>query len=195
MNTEQRDAIRNMVRRGAILASDDSGDQQLLKLSGFSGEELRNVPLLQPWGLTGNPPAGGDVAVMALGGWLSRPAAIGGAHPQFRLKGLPVGGTVLYDAFLQFIKLIQDNIEISGTGTITIRAPNIILEGAIQIVGTVTGQGVDPINIASPINQTSGGFITTGDLQANGISLVGHEHPVSGVATGSATVSTGTPVG
>lgn len=187
-----KDAVATMVRRVIIKAVNDMGDQQLLDLAGLAGETLPGIMRVESYGLASHPPSGGEGIIACLGGRSDRAVFIGGEHPEFRPKNLPTGGTMLYDAFGQHLKFIEHNVELVGAETMTIRSPVIILDGAVQITGTVTQDGVGGvINLGASINQTAGNITTVGNVTASGIDLVNHVHP--GVQTGGG--STGAPIG
>lgn len=187
-----RHAVANMLRRALVAAVNDAGDQQLLTLAALVGETHTKVPHIQPFGLASHPPAGGEGLILGLGGRSDRGVFIGGEHPGFRPKNLPTGGTMLYDAFGQHLKFIEHNVELVGAETLTIRAPVIILDGAVQITGAVTQDGVGGvINLGASINQTAGNITTVGNVTAGAIDLINHVHP--GVQTGSG--DTGPPTG
>jgi phage baseplate assembly protein V len=146
-----RDALRTMLRRAAIAAVNDAGDQQLLDLLGFASEKLKGVPRIESFGFASNPPSGGNGLIICPGGRSDRAMLLGGEHPDYRPKNQPSGGTTIYDANGQAISFVQDNIRIVGTQTITIQAQT------INLIGTVnTGSDVG----ATPVKLNSGGAAT-----------------------------------
>lgn len=184
-SAEDRDAIRTMLRRAAILAVDDTGTQQLLDLFGLKADKPRKVVKVEDFGFASNPPAGGEGLIVCPGGRSDRAMFLGGAHKDFRPKNLPVGGVTIYDAFGQAISFVEHNIRVVGAQTITIQAPVIVLDGAVQITGNVTGAGGGTITLAASINQIAGNIATVGNVTASGIPLAGHKH--DGVQTGGGT--------
>jgi phage baseplate assembly protein V len=141
-----RDAVANMLRRALIVAVNDAGDQQLLSLTAFLGEQLPNIVRVESFGLASNPPPGGEGVLFNLGGRSDRGMFFGGEHPRFRPTNLPAGGTMLYDAFGQAVSFVQNNVRIVGTKTITIQAPNIILMGEVFAGAQV---GATPVKLDS----------------------------------------------
>lgn len=135
MSHEDRDAIRAMIRRAAILAVDDGGTQQKLDLSGLAGDKPRGVMRVEDFGFASNPPVGGEGAIICAGGRSDRAMFVGGAHQQYRPTATEIGGTILYDANGQAVSLVKNNIRIVGTQTITITAPTIVLDGNVKLGG------------------------------------------------------------
>lgn len=132
---ELEDAVRAMLRRASILQVDDSGDRQLLDASGFKNDLPRKVARIQDFGLASNPPAGAEGVLACLGGRSDRAVFLGGEHKDYRPRGIPAGGTTIYDANGQAISFVQDNIRIVGTQTVTISAPTIVLDGNVKLGG------------------------------------------------------------
>jgi phage gp45-like len=81
-SSEERNAVRAMLRRAAVVSSSDGGAQQLLALSGLASEQLTNIVHVQPFGLSSNPPVGGEGLIVCLGGRSDRAMFLGGEHPQ-----------------------------------------------------------------------------------------------------------------
>jgi phage gp45-like len=126
---EDRDAIRAMLRRAAVVASDDSGSAQKLRLSGLASEQLDGVVRIVDFGFASNPPAGGEGMLLCPGGRSDRAMFIGGEHRQYRPTALPIGACALYNSSGQIIKLIQNEIDVvCGTLKIT---------GDVHVTGAV----------------------------------------------------------
>lgn len=152
MHSEDRDAIRAMLRRAAIVAADDSGAQQLLTLTGLAGEQLKKVVNVQPFGLSSNPPVGGQGVLLSLGGRSDRAMFFGGEHGGYRQKNLAAGAAVLYDQNGNVIFADMANgISISAaTGAVTVKAATgqmVYLggtgsDGTYDFVKTATGTAI-----------------------------------------------------
>ena len=99
----------------------------------------------------------------------------GSFHMHDFSDGMYLGG-LLNGAPSQYVQFGSGGITIVSPGTITLTAPSIILNGALQQSGG-----------NATMDQS---LIVAGDVKANGISLDSHVH--SGVTTGSA--KTGVPV-
>ena len=76
------------------------------------------------------------------------------------------------------------NLVAEVTGNAEITAPNIILNGTVQINGDAIIDGA--VTVTEDI-------VATGDVSGNGISLDAHIHPVAGVQGGDSTIATGVP--
>jgi phage baseplate assembly protein V len=132
MHSERdKNALRAMLRRAAIEAVYDAGNQQLLDLIGLASDKPRKVPRVESFGLASNPPGGGNGLIVCPGGRSDRAMFIGGEHADYRPKGQPSGGTTIYDANGQAISFVKNNIRIVGTQTITLTAPTFILNGDV----------------------------------------------------------------
>jgi phage baseplate assembly protein V len=146
---EERNAVRAMLRRAAVVASNDSGPQQLFTLSGLASEQLKGVVRVQDFGVSSNPPVGGEGLIVCPGGRSDRAMFIGGEHPQFRPANSPAGTTVLYDSSGNtiFAKGQSGIVVQAKNGTITVIPPagqNIYLggdgvDGVYQPVQTASG--------------------------------------------------------
>lgn len=134
-SSEDRAAIRAMLRRAAVVSVDDSGDRQLLDLSAFASDLPRKVARIQDFGFASNPPVGGEGLLLCPGGRSDRAVFVGGEAKQYRPKNTELGGTILYDANGQAVSLVKNNIRIVGTDTVTITAPTIVLAGNVHLGG------------------------------------------------------------
>jgi phage baseplate assembly protein V len=122
-HAESRAAIRAMLRRAAITAIDDSGAQQKVGLTGFAAEQLEGVVRVQDFGISSNPPAGGEGLIVCPGGRSDRAMFIGGAHQKYRPTAMPSGTSVLYDS--------EGNVIFAkGASGIIVKAAN----GSIQVI-------------------------------------------------------------
>lgn len=156
---EERNAVRSMLRRAAILSSGDGGVQQLLALSGLASEKLKNVVHVQPFGVSGNPPVGGEGLIVCPGGRSDRAMFIGGEHPQYRPVNSPAGTTVLYDSSGNVIFAKgQSGIVISAkNGSITVIPPagqNVFLggDGADGVYHPVQTAGGVAMNVMARVS-------------------------------------------
>lgn len=96
ISLEDRDAVRAMLRRAAIVAVNDGGAQQLVDLSGFASDQPKKIVRISDFGLASNPPAGGEGLIVCPGGRSDRAMFIGGEHKQYRPKNLAAGAVALY---------------------------------------------------------------------------------------------------
>lgn len=192
---EDRDAIRAMLRRAAIVAADDGGTQQLLDLSGLASEQLKKIVHVQPFGLSSNPPVGGEGVLLSPGGRADRAMFFGGEHKDHRPKNLPMGAVAIYDAFGDILEFVETSVRLVHAAKITLQAPIIVLDGAVQITGAMNGaSGTGAISIGSVINSTANinttANVSGADVLAGGKSGKNHVH--GGVQSGGS--NTGAPI-
>lgn len=133
--SEHDDAIRSMLRRARLLKVDDTGPQQLVDFMGLAGDKPQKVFRPQPFGYTSTPPADSEGIVAALGGRSDKAVYLDGGHPKYRPVNRPVGSTAIYDHTGQIISLVEKDIRIVGTDTITFSAPTIVLDGTVKLGG------------------------------------------------------------
>jgi phage baseplate assembly protein V len=157
--------IRSQLLRAILASVDDSGPQQLLKLTGLAGQTIGEAVRSQHFGLTSVPPVGAEALILALGGGFDRAHALGVEHPAKRPTNTPAGGTVLYDAYGDAISIVQANMRLVHSAKISLVAPEIELIGAVTLggeagsgvpaakQGTVdTGGFADEANLATKVN-------------------------------------------
>jgi phage gp45-like len=94
---ENLDATVGHLRRASIVSVDDSGDQQLVNLTGLSSEQMAKIVRVLPHGFGSNPPAGAEGIFKSLGGRADRGMFIGGEYSKVRQRNLSSGNAVLYD--------------------------------------------------------------------------------------------------
>lgn len=123
------------LRRVSLVEADDRDTLQRLRATGLAGEEFRGVARLQHFGLSSTPPAGAEGVLLAQGGRSDRAHILGLEHPDYRPRGVEAGGTVIYDANGQAVSLVKNNLRIVGSGTVTISAPTIVLDGNVHLGG------------------------------------------------------------
>ena len=145
MYLSERDAIRTMLRRAAIAAANDAGDQQLVRLTGFAGETLQNVVRVQPFGLSSVPPAGGEGLILCLGGRSDRAMFVGGEH-RHTGRTHPGRRHDARDAFGQYLEFVQNSVKLVCTETFTVQAPNVHVTGALQVDGDVKAGAISLSN-------------------------------------------------
>jgi phage baseplate assembly protein V len=132
--------------RATLDQVDDSGPQQLVKVRGLSGQEIGEAVRSQHFGLTSNPPAGAEALMLAIGGGHDRMHALGLEHPQKRPTNLESGGTILYDANGNVLKLIAAGATLHSPSSVTIDAPTVTVKCMTFTVNglaiTVNGQTI-----------------------------------------------------
>lgn len=95
---EDQEGLRSGIRRVAVQKVDDSGKkQQLVDLTGLSGENLKKIVRILPHGFSSNPPSKSEGIIITLGGRSDRAMVLGLEDPQTRQYNLPEGTAILYD--------------------------------------------------------------------------------------------------
>lgn len=97
---------RSQLLRVILSSIDDSGPQQLLKVTGLAGQTIGEAVRSQPFGHSSVPPSGAEGLALAIGGGMDRAHVLGMEHPSHRPTGLPDGASALYDTSGNIIKLI-----------------------------------------------------------------------------------------
>ena len=152
MTSSHRNSGPGHHTRAIVKQVDDSGPQQLVEMTGLTGQTFGETVRSQHFGLTSNPPPGSEGVGLHLGGGADRVHALGMEHPQYRPKNLPVGATRLYDKAGNYVDIrdgvltavhakqitakVGDNTSVTlTTDTITLTAANIKINGKIDLNG------------------------------------------------------------
>lgn len=169
--------------RSILQSVDDSGPQQLVKVTGLAGQTIGEAVRSQHFGLTSNPPMNAEGLALLIGGGMDRAHILGLEHPQYRPTNLPSGATRLYDQWGNHLDTRQSemrsqhttqiahqvgNVSVTLTTTgITLTAQNITLNGAVTINGsldveggTVTDNGHDIGSTHKHLNVTPGAGVS-----------------------------------
>ncbi len=195
----ERDAIRTMLRRAAIVAVNDAGGQQLVDVTGLAADKPKKIPRLEGFGFASNPPAGGTGLIVCPGGRSDKAMFLGGEHPQHRPKNLPIGAVQVYDANDQYLGLLPSGVKLVCVKPLTIVAPqgatvqgnatiqgNATVQGNLAVTGEITwSNGVLAANATIDGNLTATGTVTgETDVIAAGHSGATHTHAAPGGETG-----------
>ena len=159
---------RTLISRGLLKEYDATGDQHLARVTGLKGEELAQVPRLQQWGQSGNPPLGSHVLFIRLGGGSERATIIGIDHADYSPKDLAAGEKAIYDANGNIIKLTGSKLAVTGASQILLTVGGVSLK--------ITSAGID---------------ITGGYVKHDG-HLIDKNHVNTGVTPGAS--NTGPPL-
>jgi phage baseplate assembly protein V len=92
-----RNKIILMVCKGIISAAKDSGNLQTVKMEILKDEVIDNIPRIQEFGLSSNPPADAEAVVLCIGADRSNMVVIATDYSKGRPKDLAAGDTVLYN--------------------------------------------------------------------------------------------------
>ncbi|MDX3981324.1 phage baseplate assembly protein V [Pasteurella multocida] len=176
-----------------------SGDNiQKAQVSGLAGEILQDVELMQQFGFTSVPPAGTQVVVVPVGGKTTHSIIIATENGAFRVKNLENGETALYDQSGSTIILKQGRLvevdcdtfklncktyQVNASASADFTTPKLETSAVLTAQGKINGnggmavQGGSGASFSGDVEQSGGDFTTSGDVVANGKSLVSHTHP------------------
>ncbi|EFJ5340427.1 phage baseplate assembly protein [Escherichia coli] len=168
---------------GRVTACDDSGVVQTVQVQ--SPSEVRSdTPVLQQFGFSSVLPVGTDVMVLSLAGNRSSAVVVASGHQSYRINGLRSGEVVVYNQWGQYVRLGEDGIVVEASGQ------PVTVNSATTLKVTAT----DGVTLETPSLKVTGDI--TDNCETNSTTLRTlreayntHTHPVSGVESGSSTVT------
>lgn len=177
------DGIRQAFR--GRLGLTQAGENTLrVQVRGLAGETLQDVEMMQQFGFTSHAPSGTEAIVLALGGDTSHGIVVATEHGSFRLKNLQSGEVAVYDLsgssiILKNGRLIEmdcDTLHIKAAAKVQIDSPLVEASKELVAQGRISG------NDGLAVQGGSGGAAVqiTGDVVADGISLIRHTHTEQG---------------
>jgi phage gp45-like len=116
----------------------EEGGQQFVNGRGAYGQGFTRVHRPEPHGFASQPIKGSKGLILSPNAQSDEAYVFGGEHPEKRPTGLPAGATALYDASGNIIKLVGNQIEISGN---TVWAGNLTITGNLHVNGNITASG------------------------------------------------------
>lgn len=137
--------VRGVVTRAVVSAINDGGGLQVLQLRGPAEVTWDGVERLQNYGLTSNPPAGGEALALRVGGASDHVVVLAVESREYRVQGLASGEVCLYDDQGQRVTIYRDRVEVE--------APNVVVKsadvelgsgGLLPTDGVVQGTAIDP---------------------------------------------------
>lgn len=185
--------------RGVIDRANSSSGIQTVSLGGLADEQLRDNEQFQEYGFTSNPLPGTMAVILPLNGKTSHGIIIATEHGTYRLKELAPGEVALYTdegskIVLKRGRVIQADCdvfrvnckqyEVNAEESSAFNTPTLTASAEVISKGHLTGEG--GLAISGGTGATvDGSLLTTGDVVAGGISVIGHKHPGdSGGTTG-----------
>ncbi|CAD6169521.1 baseplate assembly protein [Escherichia coli] len=168
---------------GRVTAGDDSGVVQTVQVQ--SPSEVRSdTPVLQQFGFSSVLPVGTDVMVLSLAGNRSSAVVVASGHQSYRINGLRSGETVVYNQWGQCVRLGEDGIVVEASGQpVTVNSAT-----------TLSVMATEGVTLETPLLKVTGDI--TDNCESNSTTLRAlreayntHTHPVSGVKSGSSTVT------
>lgn len=108
---------RAAITKALVESVIDSGEIQLVKVSGLADEVFDDIERLQNYGLSSNPPSNSEAILVNICGSRDHVLAIVVDNAENRPKDLESGETMVYAKFGNKIKLDKDgNIKLNGGG-------------------------------------------------------------------------------
>lgn len=109
--------VKSVIGKALIEAVTDSGEIQLVKISGLADEVQSDMERVQDYGLSSNPPSGSEAVVLYVGGNKDHGIVIKTDSGEFRVKELKSGEVCMYSKFGQTILLDENGKTIFNSGT------------------------------------------------------------------------------
>jgi phage baseplate assembly protein V len=174
--------------RGRITFVDDSGSAQKVQARFGPLEVIDNLPLPHDFGFTSNPPTGSDVFASFLGGNRKNGIIVTVGNQTYRMRNLASGETAIYDSRGQSIYLTKNGIVVESAG----------LPITINNTPKVTINASAEIDFNTPLLKVTGDIIDQSGTNSRTMAEMRqifneHDHPVSGVQSGSSTVTSDAP--
>ncbi len=144
---------------------DDSGTVQTVQIKPNDLQTIDAVPVVFPFGFSSVAPAGAVPIHMSAEGDRAKSAVLAHHDAGTRPKNTPAGGTVLYDiANTKLILTADGNATWTGTGTLTLNFPTVVINGQVLASGNVTaGNGTgDSVEMLSHVHTNGGGSGNSG---------------------------------
>lgn len=104
--------LMGVIRRGKVLATDDSAGVQRLKIQGDAGEPREQIDRVQQYGFTARPPEGSEYVMCSVGGTGDHLIAIAVDDRKTRPRDLAVGESAQWSAFGDRVWLRDGEIKI-----------------------------------------------------------------------------------
>ncbi|WP_244183489.1 phage baseplate assembly protein domain-containing protein [Xenorhabdus kozodoii] len=175
-----------MIGLGRVTTCNDNGVIQQVQYQ--TAMEVRdNTQRIAEFGFSSGLPANTDVLLAFLGGDRSNAVVIGSNHQQYRHQGLNPGEVVIYNQWGLHILLTASGI------TVEARGQPVTVNNATQ----VTINASTEVLLNTPVLRVSGDIIDNCNSNKTTMkqlrdSYNRHTHPVSGVESGSSTVTSRT---
>lgn len=185
-------AITALVGRGRVKYVNDGGVVQEMQVVMNGLETPDNRYRVAEFGLTSNPPVGSDAIALHVSGDRSAGVVIGTNHQPSRPTGLQSGETMLYSQDGKYVYMtasggivveakgqpvtVNDasNVTCNASGTLTVNAPSIVLNGNVQINGNIGQSGAGGAKGTASFTAP----ITAPDVNLPNGSVNGHNHYV-----------------
>lgn len=179
--------LKMMLGIGRVTGLSDDGVIQTLQYR--TPLDVRSeTPRMAEYGFSSAPPVGSDAVIVSLGGDRSSQVIIATNHKSYRHTGLQAGETVIYNQTGQYVKLTADGIEVEANAQAV----------TVSNATTVTINATDGVVMNTPTLKVSGDIIDNSGSNSSTLKQLrdaynDHTHSVTGVETGSGTVTSLAP--
>ncbi|MBV2180884.1 MAG: phage baseplate assembly protein V [Castellaniella sp.] len=189
--------IQMLVGRGRVTQVDDSGPVQLLQVQA-SGLELADKRVRpQSFGLTSNPPAGSDAAMLSVSGDRSAAMVVGVNHQASRPRNLAPGESKLYSQDGKYVYMTASGgivVEAKGQDVVVNNAHNVTW----NLSGKLTIAAPGGIDLQTPLVKASGDVQDNSGANAQTMASMrqvfdNHDHDVKNVQPGTSTITSQKP--
>ena len=146
-----------MIGRGIMLSVKDSEKIQQSQASFYKDEIKGDIEVFNSFGFTSNPPKDTECIMLSVGGNREHGVIIATENRELRLKDLPPGASAQYNKNGKYIKLLDDNAELSIEKIKIENASNeliaVLSEFMDEVIKgkTITGIGPQPLDPATVI--------------------------------------------
>lgn len=141
-------------------APNDGGTVQTVQIKPNDLQTIDAVPVAFPFGFSSVAPIGAVPVHLSAEGDRAKAAILAHHHPASRPKNTPLGGSIVYDVAGTSLRLTADgNATWSGSGTLTLNFPTVIINGQVLASGNVTagsGSG-DSVDVQGHVHTNGGG--------------------------------------
>lgn len=120
-DAETAHAYRGIVARSVVKSTNDEGGTQTATVTTHRHVDRSDVEIIQPFGFASNPPGGGAMVVLAVGGDQGDLVGLPVAAPGNRLGKLKKGEAALYGAKGDRVHVKEDGA-IEATSTLRVKA-------------------------------------------------------------------------
>lgn len=179
-------ALRAMLGRGTVSASNSATRMQTLQLELMADEVKDVVEHMEPYGFTSRPQVGAEVVAGFFDGDRSHGVALVVADRRYRITGLAAGEVAIHDDQGQAVVITRAGIEVRAAGKpvkitnaprVDMQTPILAVTGAIQAGSSITSGA----NITAAGNVADQGGAKT--MAAMRATFNGHTHVETGSTT------------
>jgi phage baseplate assembly protein V len=180
--------VFHTIARVRILSANDGAAVQRVQAQ-YKTDDLRtNIPRVQEYGFSSNPPSNTDAIVVHIAGERSQGVVIATNDQASRPTGQAAGDVTVYDNRGRYVKFSALGLEVFGNNDPVIVDGNVDIQvtcgpgHAIRLNGTVVITG--DVEVTGDITQT-GDFANFGALVNNGVATGStHKHAIAPAAVG-----------